>query len=89
MVRHAFSGKAPKKAAPNSIYEVIGGNGKVSSRAFYDDNGYQFARQDFGHTHGGLKPHEHGMGYDAQGRPNKVKTSGPVPPGYDDTPTPM
>jgi len=80
--------RAPKQGTPNSIYEQIGPDGKVRSRTFYDDNGNPFARQDFDHPHAGMQPHEHARDFDAHGRPISGKSHGPVPPGYDDTPTP-
>ena len=80
--------RAPKQGTPNSIYEQLGPNGEVRSRTFYDDNGKPFSRQDFDHPHAGLQPHEHQRDFDANGRPISGKSHGPVPPGYDDTPTP-
>ena len=81
--------QAPDKGTPNSIHEQMDpSTGKVASRTFYDDNGHMFARQDFTHSHGGLQPHEHRHGFNAAGQPITKKTHGPVPPGYDDTPTP-
>lgn len=38
-------------ATPNSIYEQMNPDGTVKSRAFYDENGNQFSRQDFDHRH--------------------------------------
>ena len=81
--------RAPKQGAkPNSIHEQVDPQtGKVQSRTFYDENGRPFSRQDFDHDHGGMQPHEHGMEFDAQGRPIAPKTTGPVPGGYDNAPT--
>ena len=44
-------------ATPNSIYEQMNPDGTVKSRAFYDENGNQFSRQDFDHRHFDKKCH--------------------------------
>lgn len=38
-------------ATPNPIDEQMNPDGIVKSRAFYDENGNQFSRQDFVHRH--------------------------------------
>ena len=64
-------------STPNSIYEQINNDGMVKSRAFYDERGNMFARQDFDHSHfiksinRYCKPHEHNIGYNNQGLVNK------------------
>jgi hypothetical protein len=75
-------GRSPKKSTPDSIYEQFDNNNNVRSRTFYDENGHPFSRQDFDHSHGGLQPHEHKMGFDASGRSIMKKIFGPVPSGY-------
>ncbi len=80
-------GRAAKRGTPNSIYEQLGDAGRVRSRTFYDENGHPFSRQDFDHAHGGLQPHETTRTFDAEGRPITTEVTGPLPPGYDDTPT--
>ena len=81
------AGQAAKNGQPNSIYEQIGPDGKVTSRTFYDENGHQFARQDFSQPHAGVQPHEHLTQFDAHGRPIAPKDWRPLPKGYDNTPT--
>lgn len=56
------SGKAPKTAAPNSVYEVSRADG-TKSITYYDDKGRTFSREDYGQqkTHGQL-------GYDINGK---------------------
>lgn len=74
-------------ASPNSIYEQINPDGTVKSRAFYDENGRQFSRQDFDHRHFDKKtkqyyqPHEHNYYYNKNGQPIG-KSDGPLPSGY-------
>ena len=61
--------KPPQKSTPNSVYEQLNPDGTVKSRVFYDENGNQFNRQDFDHTHfdkntqQNLQPHEHDYHY--------------------------
>lgn len=80
------------KATPNSIYEQINPDGTVKSRAFYDQNGNQFNRQDYDHLHLDKKtkqsyqPHEHNYKYNDKGQP-AGKSDGPLTPGYNNTPT--
>jgi hypothetical protein len=82
------TGKVPKQGGPNSIYEQIGPEGKVTSRVFYDENGNPFGRQDFDHSHGTLEgPHEHSRQLHPQGRPVTPKVTRALPGGYDNTPT--
>lgn len=80
-------GRAGKQGPPNSIYEQLDDAGSIRSRTFYDGNGHPFSRQDFDHPHGGLQPHETTRTFNAQGRPITPKVTGPLPPGYDNTPT--
>jgi RHS repeat-associated protein len=80
--------RAPSVGTPNSIYEQTAPSGEVRSRTFYDENGRTFARQDFDHSHGGMRPHEHLRSFDRNGRPITSETVRPVPDGYDTTPTP-
>lgn len=64
--------KAPKTAAPNSIYEVSRADGSKSI-TYYDDKGRMFSREDYGQqkTHASLGtcvngrcvPHEHKTTY--------------------------
>jgi len=60
-------------ATPNSIYEQLNPNGTVKSRAFYNENGQQFNRQDFDHQHfikhtqQSYQPHEHSYHYNSNG----------------------
>lgn len=72
------SGKAPKSAAPNSIYEVSRADG-TKSITYYDSRGNMFSREDYGQqrTHGSLgydvngkaPPHEHKIEYKVNGQP--------------------
>ena len=79
-------------ATPNSIYEQMNPDGTVKSRAFYDENGNQFSRQDFDHRHFDKKtkqyyqPHEHNYSYNENGQPTG-KSDGPLPKGYSNKPT--
>ena len=74
-------------ATPNSIYEQMNPDGTVKSRAFYDENGNQFSRQDFDHRHFDKKtkqyyqPHEHNYSYNENGQPTG-KSDGPLSKGY-------
>ncbi len=78
--------QAPKVGTPDSIYEQIGDDGSVNSRTYYDENGRQFSRQDYGHTHGGQEgPHQHERTFDAQGLPLTGKVVKPLPSGYPNT----
>ena len=67
-------------------------DGTVKSRAFYDENGNQFSRQDFDHRHFDKKtkqyyqPHEHNYSYNKNGQPIG-KSDGPLPKGYSNKPT--
>ena len=83
----------PDKQGPkNSIYEQINPDGTVKTRAFYNDDGLVFARQDFDHPHydkvtgQDLQPHEHHFSYNDRGQPTK-KSVTPVPDGYTNLPT--
>jgi len=66
--------RCPYASAPNSVYEQIKSDGKVGSRAFYDENGRQYKRQDFDHEHFDkktrkfLNPHEHLYRYNPMGQ---------------------
>ena len=79
-------------ATPNSIYEQMNPDGTVKSRAFYDENGNQFSRQDFDHRHFDkntkqyYQPHEHNYSYNKNGQPTG-KSDGPLPKGYSNKPT--
>ena len=79
-------------ATPNSIYEQMNPDGTVKSRAFYDENGNQFSRQDFDHRHFDkntkqyYQPHEHNYSYNKNGQPIG-KSDGPLPKGYSNKPT--
>ncbi len=79
-------------ATPNSIYEQMNPDGTVKSRAFYDENGNQFSRQDFDHRHFDKKtkqyyqPHEHNYSYNENGQPTG-KSDGPLSKGYSNKPT--
>lgn len=74
------SGKAPKTAAPNSVYEVSRADG-TKSITYYDDKGRTFSREDYGQqkTHGQLgydingkvPPHEHKITYNERGYTDK------------------
>ena len=79
--------RSPKQGAPNSINEQLDPSGKVMSRTFYDENGNPFSRQDFDHSHAGMKPHEHSREFNSQGQPITPEDVHPLPPGYDKTPT--
>ena len=65
-----------KTSTANSVYEQINPDGSVKSRTFYDENGNQFSRQDFDHTHfdkntqQDYQPHEHNYSYNSQGQRN-------------------
>ena len=67
-------------------------DGTVRSRAFYDENGNQFNRQDFDHKHYNkqdqqyYQPHEHGYHYNSDGYRDGV-SDGPLTPGYNNNPT--
>ena len=84
--------KPDKTSTPDSIYEQLNPDGTVKSRAFYDQNGNQFYRQDFDHPHFDKKtqqyyqPHEHNYYYNDKGQPIG-KSDGPLSPGYDNSPT--
>ena len=89
------SGKSrpPKTSEPNSIYEQLNDDGTVKSRAFYNDNGNEFARQDFDHSHYSkelnedlLNGHEHTKFYNGNGQVNGKKLA-PLPNGYDNLPS--
>jgi RHS repeat-associated protein len=73
---------APRRAAPNSIYERVTPEGSLRGRTFYDSRGRPFLRQDFDHSHGGVQPHEHPLNPSGTpaGRPR------PLPPGYESWP---
>ncbi|QRU97035.1 DUF637 domain-containing protein [Pseudomonas protegens] len=70
------SGKAPKTAAPNSIYEISRADGSKSV-TYYDGQGRTFSREDYGQqrSHGSLGygvdgravPHEHKIEYNSRG----------------------
>ena len=83
--------RPPKRSTPNSIYEQLNPDGTVRSRAYYDENGNQFSRQDFDHSHydkgtqQDLQPHEHNYHYNENGF-RDGESVGPVPPGYDNLP---
>jgi filamentous hemagglutinin len=72
----APSGKAPKTANPNSIYEISRADGSKSV-TYYDDLGRTFSREDYGQqrSHGSLGyatdgravPHEHKIEYNDRG----------------------
>ena len=86
-------GSKPRDVAtPNSIYEQMNPDGTVKSRAFYDENGNQFSRQDFDHRHFDKKtkqyyqPHEHNYSYNENGQPTG-KSDGPLSKGYSNKPT--
>lgn len=84
--------KPREVATPNSIYEQMNPDGTVKSRAFYDENGNRFSRQDFDHRHFDKKtkqyyqPHEHNYSYNENGQPTG-KSDGPLPKGYSNKPT--
>ena len=65
-------GRFPDTSEPSSVIERIGPDGKVSARAFYNENGQRFLRQDYvGEGHGGVPtPHEQGTTFNEQGQPN-------------------
>ena len=65
-------GRFPDTSEPNSVIERIGPDGKVSARAFYNENGQRFLRQDYvGEGHGGVPtPHEQGTTFNERGQPN-------------------
>lgn len=84
--------QAPEVTKANSIYEQLDDKGtSVKSRTFYDENGRQFARQDYGHTHkidgNDVIPHEHVRYFDAQGLPITGKVVRHVPSGYSNVPS--
>ncbi|WP_237683134.1 two-partner secretion domain-containing protein [Pseudomonas sp. B14(2022)] len=72
----APSGKAPKTANPNSIYEISRADGSKSV-TYYDELGRTFSREDYGQqrSHGSLGyatdgravPHEHKIEYNDRG----------------------
>lgn len=76
----------------DGLYEQMNPDGTVKSRAFYDENGNQFSRQDFDHRHFDKKtkqyyqPHEHNYSYNENGQPTG-KSDGPLPKGYSNKPT--
>ncbi|MCE8510922.1 hypothetical protein KBY28_20930, partial [Ruegeria pomeroyi] len=74
-----FTGRnqAPKTAVPNSVHEQYN-NGVLDSRTFYDNNGRPFSRQDFGHPHGGMQPHEHNFNFNGYGQPISPTTVTPL-----------
>ena len=82
----------PKQGTANSIYEQLNPDGTVKSRAFYDEKGNPFSRQDFDHPHfnkntqQNYQPHEHNYKYNQDGLP-AGKSDGPLPSGYDNKPT--
>lgn len=84
--------KPPQKSTTNSIYEQLNPDGTVKSRVFYDENGNQFNRQDFDHTHfdkntqQNLQPHEHDYHYNENGY-RDGETVNPLKPGYNNNPT--
>ena len=84
--------RPPEKGTPNSIYEQLNPDGTVKSRAFYDENGNQFCRQDFDHPHFDKKtqqsyqPHEHNYHYNEDGY-RDGESSGTLPPGYNNIET--
>jgi len=89
-------GQTPTTSIPNSIYEQITPDGTVYSRAFYNEGGQQFSRQDFfGSAHYEPKTginypngHEHNYGFDDFGRKNKKQDIVvAIPAGYTTTPT--
>lgn len=82
-----------RKNISNSIYEQLDSHGKVKSRAFYDENGRQFSRQDFEgkphyikEAHEKVNPHEHNYSYNKFGQPNGENTN-PLPSGYTNLPS--
>ena len=91
-VKHGHS-KPPKQGVPNTVYEQLNPDGTVRSRAFYDENGRIFNRQDFDHTHfdkftdQDLTAHEHYFKYNEFGKPVKTKPgTGVLPDGYNNLP---
>lgn len=76
----------------DSIYEQIGEDGMVRKRAFYDERGNQFNRQDFDHAHyveGTRKkeqPHEYSYGYNNKNQ-RIYSIADVLKPGYDNRPT--
>lgn len=90
-----FTGKSKpweSGATPNSIYEQLNPDGTVKSRAFYDESGRWFNRQDFDHDHFDKKtqmyyqPHEHSCHYNQNGYRDGI-WDGPLTPGYNNLPT--
>ena len=81
-----------KKSDPNSIYEQLNDDGTVKTRSFYDENGNQFDRQDFDHSHYSkelnkrLDEHEHFKSYNDKGQVNGEKVY-PIPNGYSNMPS--
>ena len=86
-------GQTPDNSIPSSIYEQVGAGGTVQSRAFYNEFGKQFDRQDYTHTHFEkstqilYNEHEHHYSYDNYGRRNAKETASAIPTGYSRTPT--
>lgn len=81
-----------RSSITNSIYEQLNRNGSVKSRAFYDEKGRLFSRQDFDHEHfiksaGKTEmPHEYNYSYNKFGQPNGKNTN-PLPSGYTNLPS--
>ena len=81
-----------KVGKPNSIYEQLDDDGNVAKRAFYDQNGNQFIRQDFDHEHfikseqAYVQPHEHHYIYNSENQRIGKKVT-PLTKGYDNKPT--
>jgi RHS repeat-associated protein len=90
-VINSGTSKAPNRSNPNSIYEQLNPDGSVRIRAFYDNTGNRFSRQDFNHAHFNkstqqyIQPHEHNYSYNDNGQRNG-RSDGPVPPGYNNIP---
>ncbi len=59
LIQTKGSVKAPEFShTANRIYAIVQ-RGAIKHLAFYDENHRQSACIDFGHTHGGLRPHKH------------------------------
>jgi len=85
--------QAPPQSTPNSIHEQLNPDGTVRNRTFFDGNGRPFEKQHFDHPHFNRvtrqyhQPHFHTRMFDQSGRPITPEMTGPLQPGYWNTPT--
>ncbi len=82
-------GRVPNQGEPNSFYEKVGPDGKVTTRAFYNEKGQMYNRQDYvpGKIHDDVPtPHEHVRSFNERGYPTGEKCNALDPETVDRTP---